>query len=130
MPCNSPRSASPAAFCAFTALWVREKPLGFKAWPAVWVVHKTPPAPTFSLLHEYSGGRLPLYHWDLYRLGPDTDWSVLDLNDHLPSSGITVVEWPERFPGPWPQEKLIDIYLDPEDEGKRLIRVLPVLPTN
>jgi tRNA threonylcarbamoyladenosine biosynthesis protein TsaE len=81
-------------------------------------------SPTFALLHEYPCPRFPLHHWDLYRLGPETDWSLLDLVEHLPGPGITVVEWPERYPGPWP-EGVRDVWLEApaEGEGKRIIRV-------
>lgn len=64
---------------------------------------ETVTSPTFSLQHQYEEGRFPVYHWDLYRLEADTDWSVLDLETHLPGDGITVIEWPERYPGPWPK---------------------------
>lgn len=60
-------------------------------------------SPTFSLLHEYSGGRLPIFHWDLYRLPAKTDWKELELPDHLPGPGVTLIEWPDRYPGPWPE---------------------------
>lgn len=59
-------------------------------------------SPTFSLLHEYEGKGGTVHHWDLYRLEAKTDWEVLDLAEHLDGDGITVVEWPERYPGPWP----------------------------
>jgi tRNA threonylcarbamoyladenosine biosynthesis protein TsaE len=60
-------------------------------------------SPTFALLHEYRAGRLAVLHWDLYRLGADTDWTLLDLPEHLPAgAALTVIEWPERYPGPWP----------------------------
>ncbi|MDX6765749.1 MAG: tRNA (adenosine(37)-N6)-threonylcarbamoyltransferase complex ATPase subunit type 1 TsaE [Candidatus Methylacidiphilales bacterium] len=61
-----------------------------------------PTSPTFSLMHEYPGSRMVLFHWDLYRLSLTTDWSQLDLPDQLPGPGITVVEWPDRYPGHWP----------------------------
>lgn len=53
-------------------------------------------SPTFTLVNEYGGGRLPLYHIDLYRLAP----SALDrvaLRDYLYGDGICVVEWFERL---------------------------------
>jgi tRNA threonylcarbamoyladenosine biosynthesis protein TsaE len=77
-------------------------------------------SPTFALLHEYPGSSLTLFHWDLYRLGPETDWSVLDLADQLPGPGITVVEWPERYPGPWPAGTL-DIHLRTSEDDTRTI---------
>ncbi len=57
-------------------------------------------SPTFPLVHEYEGGRLPLAHLDLYRL--DTPEQIvgagLDQYWHHPT-GVVVVEWCERWPG-------------------------------
>lgn len=53
-------------------------------------------SPSFTLVNEYSGGRLPLYHLDLYRLAP----SAVDrmaLRDYLYGDGVCVVEWFERL---------------------------------
>ena len=54
-------------------------------------------SPTFGLLHEYLGGRLPLFHLDFYRMEGATE--VLDLGwDELSErDGVIVVEWPDRF---------------------------------
>jgi len=79
-------------------------------------------SPTFALLHEYEGGAFPLQHWDLYRLGPETDWCQLDLADQLPGPGVTVVEWPERYPGPWP-ETAQDVWIEETPAGGRRIRI-------
>lgn len=54
-------------------------------------------SPTFTLLHEYQGGRLPLYHLDAYRLEEPVRWETLGFQDYFPSDGVTVVEWPERI---------------------------------
>ena len=53
-------------------------------------------SPTFTLVHEYRGGRLPLIHVDLYRL----DRAELDdigLDQDLAANGVTAVEWAERL---------------------------------
>ena len=81
-----------------------------------------PTSPTFSLLHEYPGETLTLFHWDLYRLGESTDWNQLDLADQLPGNGITVVEWPERYPGPWP-DQVIPIHLLINGQDNREIQI-------
>ena len=62
-------------------------------------------SPTFSLLHEYPGGRLPLYHMDLYRLTCD---EIIDLGfeDYLFGEGLSVVEWPDRLAEIMPQDRL------------------------
>lgn len=55
-------------------------------------------SPTFTLIHEYRGGRLPVYHLDLYRLETVQDALRLGVEEYLPTSdGVTVIEWPERI---------------------------------
>jgi tRNA threonylcarbamoyladenosine biosynthesis protein TsaE len=53
-------------------------------------------SPTFTLVNEYSGGRLPLYHIDLYRLTP-SDVDRLALREYLYGEGVCVVEWMDRL---------------------------------
>jgi tRNA threonylcarbamoyladenosine biosynthesis protein TsaE len=53
-------------------------------------------SPTFTLVHEYTGGRLPLVHLDLYRL-ERVDLDQVGLDPDLAARGIVVVEWPERL---------------------------------
>ncbi len=57
-------------------------------------------SPTFILVQEYYGGRLPLFHCDCYRLDPDQVMEI-GLQELWESPGVTVVEWPERL-APWP----------------------------
>ncbi len=56
-------------------------------------------SPTFTLINEYSGGRLPLYHLDLYRMQP-TEVDRMALRDYLYGDGVCVVEWIERLGEP------------------------------
>jgi tRNA threonylcarbamoyladenosine biosynthesis protein TsaE len=56
-------------------------------------------SPTFTLLHEYSGGRLPIYHFDFFRLATELEAVGLALDDYFFSGGVCIVEWPNRFPG-------------------------------
>ena len=56
-------------------------------------------SPTFTLVHEYRGGRLPLIHVDLYRL-ERADLDLIGLDQDLADRGITAVEWPERLTRP------------------------------
>jgi tRNA threonylcarbamoyladenosine biosynthesis protein TsaE len=53
-------------------------------------------SPTFTLVHEYRGGRLPLVHVDLYRLDA-ADLAELGLDEDLAAAGVVAVEWPERL---------------------------------
>ena len=53
-------------------------------------------SPTFTLVHEYRGGRLPLQHVDLYRL-ERVDLDTLGLDEALAEAGGVAIEWPERL---------------------------------
>lgn len=53
-------------------------------------------SPTFTLVHEYGGGRLPLVHLDLYRLDR-VDLDEIGFNPGQAALGVVVVEWPERL---------------------------------
>jgi len=63
-------------------------------------------SPTFTIVHEYRGGRLPLYHLDLYRLKSESDGIDIGLEEFLPSDGVTVIEWPDRLASILPAETL------------------------
>lgn len=55
-------------------------------------------SPTFTLVNEYIGGRLTLYHIDLYRVKNQDEAIAFGIEEYLPpSSGVTVIEWPERI---------------------------------
>ena len=56
-------------------------------------------SPTFTLVHEYRGGRLPLIHVDLYRLDR-AELDEIGLDEDLVAQGITAVEWAERLTRP------------------------------
>lgn len=53
-------------------------------------------SPTFTLVHEYRGGRLPLIHVDLYRLDR-ADLDDIGLDQDLAANGVTAIEWAERL---------------------------------
>jgi tRNA threonylcarbamoyladenosine biosynthesis protein TsaE len=61
-------------------------------------------SPTFSLMHEYPG-RIPLYHFDLYRLSEE-EIADLGFEDYLYGSGLSVIEWSERLGTMMPEERL------------------------
>lgn len=55
-------------------------------------------SPTFTLVHEYTGGRLPVFHFDFYRLRTADETLALGLDEYLDGPGLTVIEWADRFP--------------------------------
>jgi tRNA threonylcarbamoyladenosine biosynthesis protein TsaE len=78
-------------------------------------------SPTFTLIHEYRGGRLPLYHVDLYRLGSSAQAVAIGLEDYLPGDGVTVIEWAERIADLLPATTW-HVYLSVVNETTRTIR--------
>jgi len=54
-------------------------------------------SPTFTLVHEYPGGRLPLFHIDLYRLDTVDQALAIGIEEYLNGSGITAIEWAEKI---------------------------------
>ena len=53
-------------------------------------------SPTFTIVNEYEGGRLPLFHFDLYRLGSSDELFDIGWEDYLSRGGICAVEWSEN----------------------------------
>jgi tRNA threonylcarbamoyladenosine biosynthesis protein TsaE len=54
-------------------------------------------SPTFTLIHEYRGGRLPVYHFDFYRLESAAETLALGFDDYLAAGGVTLIEWADKF---------------------------------
>ncbi|HPM41987.1 MAG TPA: tRNA (adenosine(37)-N6)-threonylcarbamoyltransferase complex ATPase subunit type 1 TsaE [bacterium] len=77
-------------------------------------------SPSFVLMNEYPGGRLPLYHFDFYRLVSAGELSDLGLEEYFYGDGVTAVEWADRFPGAMP-ETAFDIEFRVVDENVREI---------
>ncbi len=62
-------------------------------------------SPSFTLLNVYTGGRLPLFHLDLYRLDTREQIIGAGLEEYLQPAGVAVVEWAERWFGAVPSAK-------------------------
>lgn len=80
-------------------------------------------SPTFTILHEYrGGGRLPVYHFDLFRVENPQALARLDLDDYFFSDGISVIEWADRFPEFVPEQARW-IFFEIKSETQRAITV-------
>lgn len=74
-------------------------------------------SPTFVLVNEYHGGRLPVYHFDTYRLKDEDEFLNLGPDEYFESAGLTFVEWADRVSALLPPDRLeitIDVANDPE----------------
>lgn len=78
-------------------------------------------SPTFTLVHEYIDGRLPVYHFDFYRLENRAAAVALGLEEYFFHDGISVVEWADRFPDLIPNEAEW-IFFEMKSDTERVIR--------
>ncbi|MEY2438813.1 MAG: tRNA threonylcarbamoyladenosine biosynthesis protein TsaE [Verrucomicrobiota bacterium] len=79
-------------------------------------------SPTFTLVHEYLGGRLPIYHFDFFRLENRQALDRLALDDYLFGDGISVIEWADRFPEVIPEHARW-VTLEIKSEDTRTIHI-------
>jgi tRNA threonylcarbamoyladenosine biosynthesis protein TsaE len=77
-------------------------------------------SPTFTLIHEYGGGRL--YHIDLYRLEEPREVETLGLDELFDREAIVLIEWGERFPQLLPADR-IEIHLKAAEDDAREIEI-------
>ena len=79
-------------------------------------------SPTFTLVHEYRGPRLNLYHIDLYRVDTPRELETLGLDDLRSENSILLIEWGEKFPR-LQRERDLEISLERQSEVERKIRI-------
>ena len=77
-------------------------------------------SPTFNLVVEYTDGRLPLYHFDLYRLDSPCQLEDLAFYEYVEGDGVSCIEWASKFPEEMPEDRL-EVYLAVEGESVRTI---------
>lgn len=84
-------------------------------------------SPTFTIVNEYEGGRLPLFHFDMYRLGSEEELFDIGWEDFLNRGGVCAVEWSENVLGALePGTITVDIRRGETDEARILtIKGLP-----
>ena len=81
-------------------------------------------SPSFTLVHEYKGGRVPLFHIDLYRLdSPEEEVGALGIEEILAAGGVVLVEWGEKLP-PFLKRGATTIRFHDVGEGSRRIEIL------
>ena len=80
-------------------------------------------SPTFTIVNEYKGADLPLYHFDVYRISDDDELYAMGFDDYV-QRGICVVEWSENIPDSIPSDAYkITIERACESENARKITI-------
>ena len=75
-------------------------------------------SPTFTLVSEHPGGRVPLYHFDVYRLPDSFGLYDLAFDEYLSGDGVVVIEWADKITDALPQDRL-DIALTADGPDTR-----------
>jgi tRNA threonylcarbamoyladenosine biosynthesis protein TsaE len=90
---------------------------GFQAAAATAVT-----SPTFTLIHEYRGPDLTVYHIDLYRIDTQRELDTLALDDLMETDSILLIEWGEKF-ARFVKERDVEIVLEHKGGDERLIKI-------
>ena len=80
-------------------------------------------SPTFSLVHEYRGGDLTVFHFDFYRLASAGDLLALGWDEYLEAGGVIVAEWADKFPELLPQDAIWLRFAVEMDESRSVSRL-------
>ena len=78
-------------------------------------------SPTYTIVNEYLGGRIPLFHFDMYRLGSSDDLFDIGWEDYLDRDGVCAVEWSENVDDA--MEEAIYITIEKLGEDSRRITI-------
>lgn len=79
-------------------------------------------SPTFVLVNEYTAGRLPLYHFDVYRLKDDDEFLELGAEEYFDCTGVTLIEWGDRVAHLLPARASI-VTIDLDDNAGRQVSI-------
>ena len=79
-------------------------------------------SPTFTLIHEYRGPRVNIYHIDLYRIDTPRQLETLGLDDLIAENSLLLLEWGEKFPR-FVRERDVEIQIERLSETERRIRL-------
>lgn len=77
-------------------------------------------SPTFTILNVYDDGRIPLYHFDWYRLHDSEELYELGMDEYLGGDGIAVIEWPDVCPDAVPERVLVLTLTNVDDTTRQI----------
>ncbi len=81
-------------------------------------------SPTFTIVNEYEGGRLPLFHFDMYRLADEDALFDIGWEEYLDREGVCAVEWSEQVAEAMPDDTVyVRIAHCPESDNWRTITI-------
>ncbi len=79
-------------------------------------------SPTFAIVNEYLGGRLPVYHFDMYRISGWEDLYTTGYFEYMESGGVLIIEWSENIESALPED-VVTVTIEKCGDEKRKITV-------
>lgn len=80
-------------------------------------------SPTFNIVKEYRSGRIPLFHFDVYRLSSGDDLVDIGAEDYLYGDGVCLIEWADIVADILPEETIVIRLEYGENEGAREVTI-------
>lgn len=80
-------------------------------------------SPTFAIINEYNGGRLPVYHFDMYRIETFDDLYSTNFFEYCEMGGVVVCEWSENIENVLPENYIKISILQGENENQRVFEI-------
>ena len=87
-------------------------------------VKETVTSPTFTIMQLYESGRIPLAHFDVYRIEDPDELDEIGFDEYIGGDGVTLIEWHERAEDLIP-ETALEVLLSPQEDGSRIITLIP-----
>lgn len=81
-------------------------------------------SPTFTIVKQYDSGRLPLYHFDVYRIGDIDEMYELGYEEYFYGEGICVIEWADLIEELLPEDAMVIRIEHGREEGERIYRCI------
>jgi tRNA threonylcarbamoyladenosine biosynthesis protein TsaE len=85
-------------------------------------ITETITSPTFTIVNEYHSGRLPLFHFDAYRLEAAGDAFEVGMEEYFDRGGVSIIEWADMVAEVLPEDAKLIIMEYGEEEGERIYK--------
>ena len=119
--CRLGRALNPGAVIAFTGDLGAGKTAFTRGLARGLDIPDRVTSPTFTIVNEYEGGRLPLFHFDMYRLGSSDELFDIGWEDYLARGGVCAVEWSENVDDALDEDTIrVDIRRGTADNQRRI----------
>ena len=77
-------------------------------------------SPTFTYVIEYTSGRIPVYHFDVYRLNDSSELYDIGYEDYIGDNGVTIIEWADKILDELPEDTIFVEFLYNDDNSRKI----------